>query len=157
MANWSIYEILTEPALAMEPAINDEPLPPSVIHIIEHGLAKLGRYWQGNAARMCQMIVITAAILESTDLIQMARDIEFQEARLAFSALVSFLSDEMEKRGLLIQWIGVPLFVLTLALVRSGQKSILQTITDRINAVGPVHRCETGPPFHPAQNVSAAE
>ena len=98
------------------------------------------RSWTGaRFARLARLVQIAARLLERSDLVSLASDVELSKAHNCFKVVARFLyiCDSMEKRAklddIVTVWpldlalaIGAPLFLLILFLVRCGYEAPLE-------------------------------
>jgi hypothetical protein len=121
-------------------AVSMECLPDQVIPVLKRAAAALG-YAPGNREADCQLYWRTAMAmllaLGSTDAVLRASDEEMLEAQHHLHIALTFLSGccRDESPAVMVETIGPALFLLVLALLRSGQHGVVQAATDRIIAV----------------------
>jgi len=136
--------LLLEAVLAMGGVIEFETRNFSAaLKFLERALARLGYGRLGRTESFCRTLIVLGTGLESSALMKSAADSELLEAQGYLARGLMFLAPKAADRQLLAKSFGLPLFIFILALLRSGQSSVLERMAARIENMDrprrPVH------------------
>jgi hypothetical protein len=125
--------LLLEALLAMGAAAPFETRDFSaVLKLLDRALARLGYGKRGRTETFCRTLILLSFGLESSALLKQAADSELIEAQAWLARGMLFLAPRSDERRLLAENFGLLLFLFILALLRSGQGTVLERIAARI-------------------------
>jgi hypothetical protein len=125
--------LLLEAVLAMGGAAGVESRDfPAALKLLDRALARLGYGKRGRTEVFCRTLILLSLGLESSALLKQAADSELVEAQAWLARGLLFLAPLAAERPLLVGNFGLPLFLFILALLRSGQGTVLERIAARI-------------------------
>jgi len=138
--------LLLEAVLAMGGAAEIETRNfAAALKLLERALARLGYGRRGRTESFCRTLIVLGTGLESSAVMKSAADSELLEAQGYLARGLLFMAPKAADRRLLAESFGLPLVIFILALLRSGQGTVLERIAARIEEVD---RPAPGPPVH---------
>jgi hypothetical protein len=125
--------------------------------VLQRALAAMGRTSenQGDMGALWRIATTILLMLGSSDVISTASEEELREAQHHLRAALKFLSDFRgnESADSVIDSLGPPIFLFMMTLLRSGQRSTLETAMDRIAAA----QLEAAAPCNNSSHARVAE
>jgi len=107
----------------------------AALKLVDGALARLGYGRRGRMEAFCRTLIILSLGMESSSLLKEAADSDLIEAQVHLTRGLVFLAPRISDRKLLAESLGMPLFTIVLALLRSGQRTVLELIAARIEDV----------------------
>jgi hypothetical protein len=128
--------LLLEAVLAIGGAANIEVKDFSAtLKLLDRALARVNYGEPSRTEAFCRTLILLSLGLESSALLKTAADSDLIDAQAWLARGLLFLAPSAAERRLLTENFGLPLFLFILALLRSGQGTVLERIAARTEAL----------------------